>query len=132
MITLSVPIKNSRLAVIGVALDSGVSSGLLRIYSAPRPGVGEVLTEQILLVELRLPKPCVASLDGGRLTFARMGTALCRRSGTAAWARLVDGNEHWVMDVDAGLAHSGAELELSNLVLFAGGAVDVSLAEITE
>lgn len=132
MITLSVPIRNSRLAVIGNALDSAVSGGLLRIYSAQRPAIGEVLTEQILLVEIRLPKPSVWKLDAGLLTFAPIGEALCRRSGIAAWARLADGDERWVMDLDVGLPGSGAEVELSRLELFAGGAVNVHLAEICE
>lgn len=132
MITLSVPIRNSRLAVIGNALDSAVAGGLLRIYSAPRPAIGEVLTEQILLVEIRLPKPCVWSLDDGKLTFAPIGEALCRRSGNAAWARFADGDERQVADMDVGLTDSGAEVELSKLVLFAGGAVNVQLAEISE
>jgi len=132
MITLSIPIRNGRLAVIGNALDSGVAGGLLRIYSAPRPDIGEVLTEQILLVEIRLPKPSVWSLDVGKLTFAPIGGALCRRSGTAAWARLADGDERWVANLDVGLEGSGAEVELSKLQLFAGGAVNVNLAEISE
>jgi hypothetical protein len=132
MITLSIPIRNGRLAVIGNALDSGVAGGLLRIYSAPRPDIGEVLTEQILLVEIRLPKPSVWSLDVGKLTFAPIGEALCRRSATAAWARLADGDERWVADLDVGLEGSGAEVELSKLQLFAGGAVNVNLAEISE
>ena len=132
MITLSIPIRNGRLAVIGNALDSGVAGGLLRIYSAPRPDIGEVLTEQILLVEIRLPKPSVWSRDVGKLTFAPIGEALCRRSGTAAWARLADGDERWVADLDVGLEGSSAEVELSKLQLFAGGAVNINLAEISE
>lgn len=132
MITLSIPVKNSRLAVIGNALDAAVAGGVLRIYSAPRPAIGEELTEQILLVEIRLPKPSILSLDAGKLTFAPIGEALCRRSGKAAWARLADGDGHWVADLDVGLADSGAEVELSKLALFAGGAVNVQLAEISE
>lgn len=132
MITLSVPVRNTRLAVIGNALDSAVAGGLLRIYCAPRPAMGEVLTQQILLVEIRLPKPCVRSLDNGKLTFAPMGQALCRRSGTAAWARFADGDEREVADLDVGITGSGAEVELSTLTLFAGGAVNVGLADIVD
>lgn len=132
MITLSIPVRNSRLAVIGNALDAGTAGGLLRLYAAPRPALGEVLTEQALLVELRLPKPSVGSLDGGRLTFASINRALCQRSGTAVWARLLDGDERWVADLDVGVAGGDAEVVLSKLELFAGGAVDVTLAEITE
>jgi hypothetical protein len=132
MIALSLAIRHARLNVIAQALDSGVAGGLLRIYSAPRPGIGETLTGQTLLVEIRLPKPCTSSLNAGQLTFAPIHEALCRRSGTAAWARLCDGDEHQVMDIDVGLPGSGAELELSTLQLLKGGSVNVTLADLRE
>lgn len=132
MITLAISLRNSRLAVIGNALDSAIRPGMLRIYSAPRPAIGEALTEQILLVEIRLLKPSVLSIHAGALTFAPIGQALCRRSGQAAWARLVNGDEQWVADLDVGEVDSGAEVELSKLKLLAGGAVDVQLAQISE
>ena len=132
MITLAIPVKNSRLSVIANALDSSGSGGLLRIYSGARPAYGEDLSDQLLLVEIRLPMPCMAGLDGGRLAFAPMGEAFCRRSGMAAWARLTNGDGHWVADLDAGVVGSGAEVELSNVVLFSGGSVNVTMAEIVE
>jgi hypothetical protein len=132
MITLSVPIRNSRLAVFSTALDSALAGGLLRIYAGVRPAIGELLGGQILLVEIRLPKPATWRLDDGKLQFAPIGQALCRRSGTAAWARLLDGDERWIADLDVGLPGSGAEVELSRLALFAGGALVVQLAEICE
>ncbi len=132
MITLSIPVRNRRLAVIGNALDAGTVGGMLRVYSGPRPVIGQALSEQIVLVELRLPKPCVLSLDSGRLVFAPIGEALCRRSGIAVWSRLADSDGRWVADLDVGLAGSGAEVELSALQLFAGGSVNVNLAEIIE
>lgn len=94
--------------------------------------MGEGLTEQQLLVEARLSKPSAASLTAGVLTFAPIPRALCRRTGTAAWARLLDGEERPVMDIDAGLPGSGAELELQRLDLLAGAAIDVTLAELAE
>lgn len=132
MITLSVPLRNSRLAVIGRALDAAVEGGLLRLYSAPRPAVGEALGTQIVLAEIRLPKPSVASLDGGILTFAPVDEALCRRTGTAAWARMLDGNATGLIDLDVGEIGSGAEVELDHLDLLAGGRVRVQLGEIRE
>ncbi|BCM08104.1 hypothetical protein MAFF241647_24610 [Ralstonia solanacearum] len=120
------------MAVIGQALDAGAAGGLLRLYSAPRPDIGQALAEQVLLAEVRLPLPCMGSLEGGRLAFAPIGQALCRRSGVAAWARLCDSDGRWVADLDAGLPDSGAEVELSKLQVFAGGAVNVELAELTE
>ena len=132
MIELSVAVRNARLSAIAGALDGAEASGLLRIYTGPRPGMSDTLADQLLLAESRLPKPCTASLTGGVLTFAPIPRALCRRSGTAAWARLRDGDERPVMDIDAGLPGSGAELELQRLDLLAGAAIDVTLAELAE
>ncbi len=132
MITLSIAIRNARLAAIGNALDGAAAPGLLRLYTGPRPAMSEALGDQLLLAEVRLSKPCTAHLNGGVLTFAPMPRALCRHSGTAAWARLLDGDERPVMDIDAGLPGSGAELELQRLDVLAGAAIDVTLAELAE
>ncbi|MBB6582862.1 hypothetical protein HXP36_14125, partial [Ralstonia solanacearum] len=75
---------------------------------------------------------CTGSLEGGRLVFAPIGPALCRRSGIATWARLSDSDKRWVADVDVGPPDSGAEVELSKVQVFAGGAVNVELAELIE
>lgn len=104
----------------------------MRIYTGPRPALGEPLGDRLLLAEAKLPKPCTASLANGVLTFAPIARTLARHSGTAAWARLLDGAEHIVMDMDAGLADSGAELELQSVDLLAGGAVDITLCELVE
>ncbi|MHA6834855.1 hypothetical protein [Ralstonia pseudosolanacearum] len=118
--------------MIDQALNAGTAGGLLRLYSAPRPEIGQALAEQVLLAEVRLPQPCMESLEGGRLVFAPIGQALCRRSGIVAWARLSDSDGRWVADLDAGLPDSGAEVELPKLQVFAGGAVNVELAELIE
>lgn len=94
--------------------------------------LGEALGDRLLLAEARLPKPCTASLVNGVLTLAPIARTLCRHSGTAVWARLLDGAEHIVMDLDVGLPGSGAELELLRVDLLAGGAVDITLGELVE
>jgi hypothetical protein len=132
MIVLSVPVRNSRLAVIGNALDAATTPGLLCIYAGNRPAAGTAVDDQCLLVEIHLPKPSILHLEQGTLTFAPIGDGLCRRSGQAVWARFTDGDRHWIADMDAGLIGSGAEVELSALMLFAGGAVEVQLAVMTE
>jgi len=132
LIALSSALRNARLATIANALDSTVLPGLLRLYTGPRPAINEPVTEQMLLAEVRLSKPCAASLGGGVLTFAAIPRVLCHHSGTAAWARLLDGDERPVMDIDAGLPGSGVELELTRVDLLAGGAIDITLAELAE
>ena len=132
LIAISAPVRSARLAAIANALDGAAAPGLLRLYTGPRPRMSEALGYQLLLVEVRLPKPCTASLNGGVLTFAPIPRTLCRHSGTAVWARLLDGDQRPVMDIDAGLPGSGAELELQRLDVLAGAAIDLTLAELAE
>jgi hypothetical protein len=132
LVTLSVAVRNARLAAVAAALDAAAEGGLLRLYTAPRPAPGEALVEQVMLAEVRLAKPCTVSLAGGVLAFAPLPRALCVRSGQAAWARLLDGDGRMVMDLDAGLPGSDAELQLDRLELLAGGALDWVLAELVE
>lgn len=124
--------RHARLAAIGTALDASLTAGRLRLYSASRPAQGEVLSTQVLLAEFRLSKPIVQTLEDGVMRFAPIRHVLCHRSGLAAWARLLSGDEEWVADMDVGLPDSGAEVELSTLTLFAGGAVNITLAELSE
>ncbi len=131
MITLAPGIRTARLAVISNALDAAVSGGVIQIYTEPRPAE-DALADQVLLAEIRLPKPCVLEIADGVLSFAQLGETLCVRSGTAAWARLADGNGKQVADLDVGLPGSGADVELSGLNLLAGGTVTVNLAELRE
>jgi hypothetical protein len=49
--------------------------------------------------------------------------ALVLNSGTATWARIVNGNGDHVLDCDVSLAGGGGEVELSQVILFAGGLV---------
>jgi hypothetical protein len=125
-------VRNARLAAVAAAIDAGATPGTLRIYDGDRPGAGEPLLDQTLLAQVLLPQPCVKSIEGAVLTFADIAPVLCRRSGAAAWARIADGNERWVMDVDVGAEGSGAEVELSSLTLYAGGQLQISLAQLEE
>lgn len=120
------------MAAIGNALDASPSAGRLRLYSAPRPALGEALSTQVVLAEFRLPKPIIQGLEAGVMRFAPIRHVLCQRSGMVAWARLLSGDEEWVADMDVGLPNSGAEVELSTLTLFAGGTVTIALAELSE
>jgi len=78
--------RNARLATIANALDGAAAPGLLRLYTGPRPAISEAIGDQLLLAEVRLPRPCTAHLNGGVLIFAPIPRALCRHTGTAAWA----------------------------------------------
>jgi hypothetical protein len=131
MITLAPAIRNSRLTIIAQALDSAATPGKIRLYEGDRPDA-ETLGTQTLLAELRLPKPLTWRVNSGRLVMDARGETLCRRSGIARWARLLDGDNGWVMDIDVGVTGSGAALELNRIELFAGGSLQLTMNEIRE
>ena len=132
MIVLTEAVRHLRLQAIATALDAGADGGLIRIYSAPRPDSGGTLTDQLLLVELQLARPCLLGLADGVMTLVAPPDRLCLRSGRAAWARMLDGSGRAVLDADVGIEGSGAELELDRIDLLAGGAVRITSIEFHE
>lgn len=132
MITLSQTLRERRLAVLAEALDSGSRGGRLMLYGAPQPLPGDAPAGADLLAELGLPQPCTASLSGGILRLAEIPEALCRQSGTPAWARLTNGDGRWLADLDVGTPDSGAAVMIATTTLQAGGTIQVTLAEWVE
>ena len=132
MIVLAEAVRHLRLQAIATSLDAGTQGGQIRIYTGPRPDSGSPLNGQMLLVELHLARPCLLSLTEGVMTLVAPPDRLCLRSGQAAWARMLDGSGRAVLDADVGLEGSGAELELDQVDLLAGGAVRITSIEFHE
>ena len=101
-------------------------AGKLRIYSGTRPATGGTATT--LLAELTLNATFAPAASGGVLTLnAVTSDTSADNSGTATWFRIVksDGTTH-VMDGSVGATGSGADLELDNTSIVAGGTVAIS------
>jgi len=137
MIWVSQSVIADRLRALTRALDGGATPGKLLIYSAPNPGVGQPAGAQPL-VTVAFPAFSEAALAGKKQTLQLPGSALVQITGEAAWARLADGGGNFVADLDVGLPGSTAALWIDNrrapadLMLFAGGDFDLSLAEQVE
>lgn len=133
MFALNVSIKNSRLAVIKDAIDAAQGAGKIMIYTAPVPDPpGSPVSTQTLLAELTFSKPC-GSIDGGVLTFSTIQEeSNAPATGTAAWARITDGDGNWVADVDVGDSSSSAVIKLNTTQIYQGGIVRITSASIAE
>ncbi|WP_237177583.1 hypothetical protein [Ralstonia pseudosolanacearum] len=131
MITLSVPVRNGRLAVIGQALDAGAAGGLLRLYSAPRPDIGQALAEQVLLPRSVCRNRAWGAWRAAGSCSRRSGRRCAAAPASAAWARLCKQRRRWwrIWMRAAGERGGGRTVEAA---VFAGGAVNVELAELTE
>ena len=129
MMTLSATLQIAQLQAIATVLDAGGGGGLIRIYGGARVAINALPAPSNLLSELQLPKPCIAQLDSEQLRLKASADRLCVKTGSATWARLLDGDGRTVLDVDVGLIDSGAEIELDNLLLLAGGLVRLPILE---
>ena len=127
-LTLSTTIRNSRMNAIRDALDAGSAAGKLLIYDGTRPATGGTATT--LLATFTLSDPSAPNAVDGVLTFSAIATVAASATGTASWARMVDSDDKFVCDMDAGT--EGADLVLTNDNLVSGSDVDVTSAEITD
>lgn len=133
-IKLDTTVRNSRASVIASAIDAGSAGGYLRIYNGTRPATGGgAIQTQTLLAQLQFSTTCAPAPQNGILTFSAItpeDAALA--GGTATWARIVDSDETFVLDMDVGLTNSSADLKLNSVDIIAGGPVSIVSATITE
>jgi len=117
---------NLRNAMADAITTFAGGSGKLRIYSGTRPATGGTATT--LLAELTLNATFAPAASSGVLTLnAVTSDTSADNTGTATWFRIVksDGTTH-VMDGSVGATGSGADLELDNTSIVAGGTVAIS------
>ncbi|MDI4659567.1 MULTISPECIES: hypothetical protein [Cobetia] len=120
MISFSTSVKDARLAAIAGAIDAGDSPASFVVYSGTRPSPGAAVTDQVALATLEVPQPFAADLSGGVLTGAGFEEVMADADGEATWARLVDGEGAWVMDLDVGIEGSGADVTISSTTIYRG------------
>ncbi len=103
--------------------DSGVQSSRIRLYASTRPTTGgDPIAAP--LVEITLAKPC-GSIDAGVLTLvqADVGGDLIAETGTALWARWVNGDEMHVADGSVSDAAGDGDFKVTGTagtILYAG------------
>ena len=103
--------------------DSGASSSRIRLYASARPTTGgDPLAAP--LVEITLAKPC-GEINAGVLTLvqADAGGDLIAQTGTALWARWVNGDEMLIADGSVSDAAGDGDFKVSGTagaLLYAG------------
>ena len=123
-------LRNQQLNVVRDRIDAGTGSGSLVYYDGTRPATGGAATN--VLASQPLPEPVAADAAGGVLTFDPVSDVNATGDGTCTWARVLDGDGNFVMDLDVGLSGSGADI-IVNTTTFssAGGGSNVSVASAT-
>ena len=120
--------KNARLANAVVAaqadlLARALDNGYLRIYSGMQPaGADTAVTDQVLLVELRLGNPSAPASINGVLALETVDSVTTSGTGTATWFRCLsaDGSSP-VLDGSVGLAAATPNLALATTDVMSGG-----------
>lgn len=103
-------------------LNTGAGTAYVRVYGETRRASVNDAPGTPLLVEIPLENPAGA-VSAGALTLSAADTGLIANTGIATWATVVNRNGDTAFDMDAGAVASGAECELSEVNLFAGGLV---------
>lgn len=126
-LALSTTVRNSMLDAITTAIGA---SGKLRIYDGTRPASGGSATT--LLAELGIANPAAGSASSGVLTFTvPMTDSSANATGTATWARIVDGSSTFIADFDVSNTAGSGELKLVTTSIVATQPVEVSSFTIT-
>ncbi|MFT7722227.1 MAG: hypothetical protein QM788_05290 [Roseateles sp.] len=127
----SIPAAHNEARLTGTLsyLDLGANPAKLRLYNGTRPATGGAPTT--LLAEIVLDKPA-GTVAGGALTLASSDLSLCQATGTATWARIVNGAGAVVADGDVSTVAAGTgQVQLDEVNLLAGGRVQLVSAVLT-
>lgn len=131
-IAFSTSLRNARAQQIADKLDAGAGPGKLMLYTTPRPASGEAITTQTLLGTCVLSDPC-GTIASGVLTFSPVSDDVSAdATGVIVWARGVDSDNTWVLDMSAGTSGSGATLIFNNLAAQEGGLIQILSGSLTE
>lgn len=112
-------------------LARGPSPAKLRIYdNSGTPAIPAAITDAptgVLLCEVTLQEP-LGTIDNGQLTWAIPDDALVIGTGTAHWARFIDGNGNASIDCTVTDTAGAGPIKLLEIDLLAGGALRVVYA----
>ena len=129
-IGITTALRNSRLQLVQDALDAGSTGGEIRLYSGQRPVTAGLPT--ILIGTCTMSKPSGTIANGVFTLDTIVGDNAADASGIITWARLVDSDGNFVMDIDTGVTGGSAELLFNSVDVVVGGLLNVTGFAITE
>lgn len=132
VVTLSAYTKTARSVALAESIDQG-GSATLSLYTGPQPANADTeLDTQIALAAIPCPNP-IGTVENGELTGGTFEQHLTTAgTGTAEWARLVNGAGETVGDFTVGTQGSGANIEIISTQFYPGVLVLVSSFLVTE
>ena len=129
IITPNAALKTTTANAWLAAMQAGTPDTTIKIYTGTKPAGPDTApngTTQKLLGTLTCTSG-VGTVSGGAITFDTITQdASADDSGTAQWARVVDGNGAGVIDVDVSDTTGSAFLKLNTAVIAVGGPISIS------
>ncbi len=129
-VAVTAALNDARLQAVANWLDTGSGNAAVRIYPSPRPATPADTPTTAMLAQISLTKPCGA-LTNGVLTLTPEANGLIAETGTATWARIVNGNGDTAFDADVGQGTGDWEIVLVQANLYAGGDVALHAATLS-
>lgn len=132
VVTLSNDTKTARSVTLAATIDQG-GFATLYLYTGPQPANADTaLDTQVELAAIACPTP-IGTVENGALTGGTFEQHLTTAgTGTAEWARLVNGAGDTVGDFTVGTQGSGANIEIVSTQFYPGVIVSVSSFLVTE
>lgn len=119
----------AHLASVRDILDTGTANGGIQVRSGTKPtNVGDAATGT-LLAFIEFTKPC-GSIASGVMTMSTTSDAVIVATGTAGYARWVDGNGAVRLDTDVSSLAGSAEVRFSTLSFVTGSLVELLTAAL--
>ena len=120
----STGLRNHMMAV--GSFKNAMDGCVLRIYGGARPASASDTPSSVMLAEIRLTKPAGVLTDV--LTLTPEDAGLITASGSATWARLVNGAEQTAADMDCTDDTGAGPVKLAQVALLIGGSAALTRA----
>ena len=130
-ISNSTALKTAKLTAMLGLIDAKSGNARMQFFTGAKPANVGAVSYQVKLFEFTMSKPS-GTVSAGQLILSFTGRASVIADGRIGWARIVDGDGVALMDLDAGMAGSGADVIMATLDVNTGSAVESTTAYITE
>jgi len=130
--TISTAARNAAADAVVDLVDAGSGAGYIEIRTGAKPAGPDSAATGTLLATLPMSDPAFGAAAVGVATASAItNDSSADASGTAGHFRIYDSDDAGIVDGDAGLSGSGAELILDDVDIVAGGTVSISALTVT-
>ncbi len=129
---LNTATRTAMAAELAAAINAGAGAASIKFYTGSPPATPETaISGQTLLGTLVCSTPAVAA-SGAVVTFDDIADdASADNAGTAAWARVLDGDGDGVADVDVSNGAGTGVIKLNTTTITAGGLIQITAFTLT-